>query len=84
MLFCVYFHIVLTYFARNVDATVSNDEKELMDIRTVITHLGLDKDFFFNESDAKDIMLLPDKAQIPVIRMKKMQGAEIRVPCENH
>jgi hypothetical protein len=50
---------------------VSYDRKELLDIRTAITHLELDKVFFFNESDAKDILLLPDQAQIPVLRMKK-------------
>ena len=45
----------------------------LLDIRTVITHLELDKDCFFNESDAKDILLLPDQSQIPVIHMKRRQ-----------
>ena len=57
--------LFITYFLHNVDATISYDRKELLDIRTAITHLELDKDFFFNESDAKDIMFLPDKPQIP-------------------
>ena len=51
-----------------------------------MTHLELDKDFFFNESDAKDIPFLLCQAQIPDIRMmkrQKIQGAEIRVLCEN-
>ena len=76
---CV-FKMFLTYFVYNVDATVSYDRKELLDIQTAITHLKLDKD----ESDTKDIMLLPDKAQISVIRTKKIKKyREIRVPCEN-
>jgi hypothetical protein len=64
--------LFVTYFVYNVDATVSYDRKELL-IRTAIIHLKLDEDFFFNESDRKDIMLLSDKAQIPVIRMKKIR-----------
>ena len=44
-----------TYFVHNVDATISYDRKELPDIRTAITHLELDEDIFFNESEAKDI-----------------------------
>ncbi|KAK6304264.1 hypothetical protein J4Q44_G00248500 [Coregonus suidteri] len=40
-------------------------------IRTAITHLVLDEDFFFNEVAAKDIIQTPDKAQIPVIRVRK-------------
>jgi hypothetical protein len=52
-------------------ATVSYDRKELLDIRTAITHLELDKDFFFKESEAKDLLQTPDKAQIPIIRIKK-------------
>ena len=71
--FVCFFTLFVTYFAHNVDATVSYSWKELLDIRTAITHLELDKYFFFSESDAKDIMLLQDKAQIPVIRMKKIR-----------
>jgi hypothetical protein len=63
----------LTYFVHNVAATVSYDRKELLGIRTAIAHLELDKDFYFNESDAKDILLCQDKAQIPVISVKKRQ-----------
>ena len=42
-----------------------------LDIRTAITHLGLDKDFFFNKQDAQDILRTPDKANIPVICKRK-------------
>ena len=51
--------------------TVSYDRKELLDIRTSITHLVLDEDFFFSESDAKDLLQTLDKAQIPVIHIKR-------------
>ena len=64
---CVFF---ATYFVRNVSATVSYDRKVLLDIRAAITHV-LDKDFFFNKSDAKYLHQTSDKAQIPVIPMRK-------------
>jgi hypothetical protein len=74
MLFCVFFPaLFVTYFVHNFDATIAYDWKEVLDIRTAITHLELDKDFFFNESDAKDIRLPRDQAQIPVIHVKKRQ-----------
>jgi hypothetical protein len=43
---CCVFCLVLfaTYFVHNVSATVSYGKKELLDMRTAITHLGLDKD----------------------------------------
>ena len=78
--YCVcFFSLFVTYFLHNVSATVSAtvsyDQKELLDIRTAITHLVLDKDFFFrsfvSELDMKDLLQTPDKAQIPIIRMKK-------------
>ena len=40
------FALFVTYFVHNVAATVSYDRKEHLDIRTVITHLTLDKDVF--------------------------------------
>ena len=40
------FALFVTYFVHNVSATVSYDQKELLNIRTAITHLTLDKDFF--------------------------------------
>jgi hypothetical protein len=46
VVFC--FALFVTYFVQNVSATDSYGKKEL-DIRTAITHLGLDKDFFFNK-----------------------------------
>ena len=70
--FVCFFALFVTSFVHNV-AAVSYDRKELLDIRTEITHLELDKDFFFNETEVKDIMLLPDKAQIPITRMKKQR-----------
>jgi hypothetical protein len=68
-----FFALFVTYFVHNVAATVSYDRKELLDIRTAITHLKLEKFFFFNESGAKDILLLRDQAQIPVLPLKKRQ-----------
>ena len=37
--------VLLCTFVHNVSATVSYGKKELLDIRTAITHLGLDKYF---------------------------------------
>ena len=68
--------LFVTYFVHNVSATVCFDRKELLDIRTAITHLELDGDFFFNESDAKDLLQISDQAQIPIMD-------KVRVPCEN-
>jgi hypothetical protein len=62
-----FFALFVTCFVHNVAATVSYDRKELLDIRTGITHFKLDEEFFFNESDARDILRMPDQAQIPVI-----------------
>ena len=44
-----FFALFITYFEDNVSATVSYGKKELLDIRTAITHLGLDKDFFLQQ-----------------------------------
>ena len=55
----------------NVAAAISYDRKELLDIRTAITHLKLDKYFFFNESDWKDILQSPEQTLIPVIRWRR-------------
>jgi hypothetical protein len=40
---CVFFALLVSHFVHNVDATASYDRKELLDIRTVITHAKLDK-----------------------------------------
>jgi hypothetical protein len=69
-----------TYFEHNVYAIISCDRKELLDIRTGITHLKLDKDFFSNESDAKDIGPNPCHSHE---ENKRIQWAQIMVPCEN-
>ena len=42
--FVCFFALFVTYFVHNVDATISYDRKELLDIRTAITQM--DKDFF--------------------------------------
>jgi hypothetical protein len=55
--FVCFFALFVTYFVHNFAAPVSYDQKELLDIRRAITHLELDKDFFLNESDVKDILL---------------------------
>ena len=53
MLICWGFSAMfVTHFVNNVDATVSYDRNQLLDIRTAITHLKLDKDFLCNEPDA--------------------------------
>ena len=71
MLLCVFFAIFVNYFVHNVPATVSYGRKELLDFRTAITHLGLDKDFFNNKQDSHDILQTPCRADIPVIRKRK-------------
>ena len=51
--FCYYvgfFALFVPYFLHNVSATVSYGRKELLDIRTAITHLGLDHDCFFQQA----------------------------------
>jgi hypothetical protein len=40
--FVRFFTLFVTYFVHNVAATVSYDRKELLGIRTAITHLELD------------------------------------------
>ena len=65
--YVVFFTLFVTYFVHNVSATLSYDKKELLDIRTAITHLGLDKDFYFNKQDAQDILQTPARAHIHII-----------------
>jgi hypothetical protein len=70
--------LFITCFVYNVADTVSYDQKELLDTRTAIAQLKLDKEFFFNESDGRDILQTPDQAQIPVMcwtRKLRDQGA---------
>lgn len=52
-------------FYRLLTAILCIFRKELLDVRTVITNLDLDEDFFFNEPEAKDKLLIPDQALIP-------------------
>ena len=64
--YCVcFFTLFVTYFVHNVSAIVSYDRKDLLDIRTAITHPIL--------SDTKDLLQTPDKALISVIRRRKRQ-----------
>ena len=64
--------LFVTYFVNNVSTTVSHGTKnELLDIRTAITHLGLDKDFSLNKQEAQDVLQTPDKAKIPDIGKRK-------------
>ena len=60
-----FFALFVTYFVHNVSATVSYGRKELLDIRTAITHLGLD--------NAPDILQTPHRADIPVICKRKQR-----------
>jgi hypothetical protein len=78
--YCVcFFTLFVTYFVRNVSATVSYDQKELLDTRTAITHPVLKEYLFFNESDRKDLLQPPDKTLIPVIRRRdKYRGRRSR------
>jgi hypothetical protein len=69
--FVSFFPLFVTCFIHNVAATISYDRKELLDIRTGITHLRLDKEFFFNESDGRDILQTADQSQISVIRWRR-------------
>ena len=72
--FVCFFALFVTCFVHNVAATVSYDRKELLNIRTGIVHLKLDKEFFFNASDARDMLLTPDQAPIPVIHWRRKQS----------
>jgi hypothetical protein len=70
--YCVcLFVLFVTYFVHNVSATVTYDRKELLEMRTAITHLVLKENYFFNESDMRDLLQTTDKALIPVIRKRK-------------
>ena len=68
-----FFALFLTCFVDNVAATISYDRKELLDIRTAIIHLRLDKEFFLNESNGREIRKTPGKAQIPSIHWRRKQ-----------
>jgi hypothetical protein len=37
----------------------------------MITHFELDEEFFFNESEERDLLQTPKQALIPVIRRRK-------------
>jgi hypothetical protein len=84
--FVCFFTLFVTHFVHNVAATVSYDRKELLDVRTAITHLELDEGFCFIESDAKDILLCQDQGPNPHHQHEdKMEekGKEGGVPCKN-
>ena len=76
--YCVcFFALFLTYFVHNVSATVCYDRKELLEIRTAITHPVLEEYVFF-ESEGKDLLQTPNKALIPVFRRRKRQRSRGR------
>ena len=62
--FACFFALFATCFVHNVAA----DRNKLLDIRTGITHLKLDEEFFLNESNARYILHAPAPAPIPVSR----------------
>ena len=72
--------LFVTYFVHNVSVTVSDDQKELLDVRTAITHLELDKDFFFNESDAKYLLQIPDQAHDSLFPVSPMTAWPSKTP----
>ena len=49
----------------NVATTLSYDRKELLEIRTAIPHLELDKEFLFNKLDERDLLHTTEQALIP-------------------
>ena len=53
-----------TYFVHNDAATISYDRKDHLDIRN--THLELDEEFLFNESDERDLLQTPEQALIKI------------------
>ena len=80
--FVCFFSLFVTHFVNNFAATVSYDQKELLDRRTEISHLELDEDFVFNETDAEDILLCQNKpqiSQIPVIKRVRRTGCLLRI-----
>ena len=74
-----FFAIFVNYFVHNVPATVSYGRKELLDFRTAITHLGLDKDFFFNKQDAQDSLQTPSRADLPLFARGSDAGTKSRM-----
>ena len=58
--FIIIFLLILAVFVHNVSAIISYDRKELLDIRTSITNLNLDENFYFNELEANDILLISE------------------------
>jgi hypothetical protein len=80
-----FFTIFVNYFVHNVSATVSYRRKELLDIRTAITHLGLGKDFFNNNTskkDSHDILQTTHRADVPIIckRTRRRQLGKLPLP----
>ena len=61
----------LSYCVCFITVKRSYNHEALLDIRTAITYPVLEEHFFFNESDRKDLLQMPDKAPIPIIRRRK-------------
>jgi hypothetical protein len=67
--------LFVTHFVHNVAATVSYDQKELLDIRTeqqlLTSNWMKSLSDVSDESDVKDILLCRDNAHISIINVKK-------------
>ena len=51
-----------------ISAIISYNQKQLLDIRTANTNVDWDEDFYFIESAAVDVLLIPDQAIVPRIQ----------------
>ena len=71
--FVFFLHWSQLFFAHNVSGIISYDRKQLLDISTAITNLNLDQHFYFNKSEALEIMLVLDQALIPGTRKRKQR-----------
>ena len=75
------FAFFITCFVHNIAATVSYDRKELLDIRTAITHLRLDS---FSKMSQMRGIYYRHQTQIPAILWKqRFLRKKIRVHCED-
>ena len=76
----VFFALFVTYFVHNVSATVSTAKKELLDIRTAITHLGLDEDFSKTKTTHKTISKHTTGPTSPLFAKGSDAGTEDKEP----
>ena len=83
--YVVFFVLFVTYLVHNVSATVSYSKKKILNIRTAITHLGIDKDFFLKKARAQGI-LQGQQGQHPHYMQEEeteAQGTQSGVPRKN-